>query len=78
MVDEIQNVPDIRRLRFKRVAERRTQRILEDIRKLANCATKINYDYTEDEVNKIFVAIDESVKAAKMRFVSDKKVEFKL
>lgn len=77
-MDETPGITDKRRLRFKRVAERRTQRTLEDIRKLANCASRTNYDYTEDEINKIFLAIDEAVKAARMRFMGDKKVEFRL
>jgi hypothetical protein len=70
--------PETREGRFKRVAEKRTRKILNEIRILSNCSNKSVYGYTEEDVNKIFGAIEEAVRTAKLRFTGDKKIEFKL
>ncbi|MFH0732032.1 MAG: hypothetical protein V2A72_03805 [Candidatus Omnitrophota bacterium] len=54
--------------RFKRVAARRTQNVLEAIRKLGNCSNKGIYQYTNDEVTKIFHAVDGELKRIKVFF----------
>ena len=54
--------------RFKRVAGRRVHNILNQMRLLRNCANTGNYSYTEDQVNKIFRAIDEEWKHVKSEF----------
>ena len=54
--------------RFKRIASSRTQRILNDLRLLGNCSNKIVYKYSEEEVNKIFLAIDKELKRVKALF----------
>ncbi len=63
--------------RFKRIAARRTKRILEDLRRLGNCANKGTYAYTLADVNKIFSAIDDATQNAKARFTKEK-TEFTL
>jgi len=47
---------------------------------LGNCANKSNYDYTEEEVKKIFSAIEQEIKNTKMKFseANSKKKEFSL
>lgn len=66
--------------RFKTVASRRVQEILNKMRLLRNCANKTNYDYTEEQVNKIFRTIDEEWKNVKSEFNKHqhKHKEFKL
>jgi hypothetical protein len=64
--------------RFKRVAERRTNDILEKIRVLGNCANRGSYDFSDDDVNKIFAEIDRQLKLVKLKFLADKKEKFKL
>ena len=54
--------------RFKRVASRRTQRVLDALRRLGNCANKGVYEYSSEEVGKIFRAIDAEFKRVKARF----------
>jgi hypothetical protein len=54
--------------RFKRVAENRTNKIIDQIRLLGNCANKSNYDYTDEEVKKIFTAIESELKTTKGKF----------
>ena len=64
--------------RFKRIASKRTNDILEKIRILGNCANKSSYEYTEEEVNKIFSEIDKQLKLTKAKFITGKKDRFKL
>ena len=54
--------------RFKKVAGRRVQNILNQMRLLRNCANTGNYSYTEEQTNKIFKAIDEQWKHVKSDF----------
>lgn len=57
-----------KRERFVRIVEARTNKILSMIELLGNCSNKANYDYTEEDVKKIFSAIEKSVKEAKAKF----------
>lgn len=57
-----------RRQRFENVASRRVQKILEQLDSLANCSNKGNYEYTEDDVRKIYSAIKEKVKSTEIMF----------
>ena len=63
--------------RFIRIAEARTNKIINMIRLLGNCANKGNYSYTEEEVKKIFAAIDFELKQAKMKFTEAESSERK-
>lgn len=64
--------------RFKRVATKRTNDILNKIRILGNCANKSGYDYTPEEVNKIFNTLEKSLKDVRGKFHFSKNKEFKL
>lgn len=64
--------------RFKRLAAKRTNEILEKIRILGNCSNKSSYEYTEEEVNKIFSEIDKQLKLTKAKFLAGKRERFKL
>ncbi len=57
-----------KRDRFVRLAEARTNKTIDMIRLLGNCANKSNYDYTEADVQKIFSTIEKELKSAKMKF----------
>ena len=54
--------------RFKRIAGRRVKEILDKLRLLGNCANKGNYYYTDEQVKKIFNAVDDEWKKVKMEF----------
>ncbi len=69
---------ETRHERFKRVASKRTNEILEKVRILGNCSNKSSYEYTEDEVNKIFSEIDKQLKLTKAKFLAGKRERFKL
>lgn len=56
------NKKSIRRQRFENVAARRTQKILDLLDILGNCSNKSNYEYTDDDVRKMFSTIKEKTK----------------
>lgn len=57
--------------RFLKIAENRTNTILQTLRLLGNCANTNNYTYTDQQVKQIFSAIENELKITKMKF--DKK-----
>jgi hypothetical protein len=62
----------LREERFKKVASRRVQEILDKMRLLKNCANKGNYFYTEEQINKIISTIDNEWKKVKSEFNNSK------
>jgi len=64
--------------RFRRIAAKRTNDILEKIRILGNCSNKSSYEYTEEEINKIFTEIDKQLKLTKAKFLGGKGERFRL
>lgn len=64
--------------KFKRLATYRTNIVLEKLRILGNLSNKANYEYSEEEINKIFYAIDSQFRIIKARFTGKRKKEFKL
>jgi light-regulated signal transduction histidine kinase (bacteriophytochrome) len=57
-----------KRNRFKRVASRRVENILNDIKSLSKCSNKNNYEYSEVEINKMMKAIREEIKLMETLF----------
>ncbi len=69
------------RERFIRIAESRTQKIIDMIELLGNCSNQYNYEYTQKDVDKMFSAIDLALKNSKARFstentIKDKRFKF--
>jgi len=62
--------------RFIRVAEMRTQKVLEALQSLAKCAATASYTYNTHQVNRIFVEIEAEVELTRSRF--DGKRQFSL
>jgi len=67
-----------KRERFKKLAVYRTNEVLKRLKVLGNCANRSAYDYTEEEVNKIFSEIERKVREIKAKFHFPKNKEFKL
>lgn len=68
------------RERFIRIAEARTQKIIDMIDLLGNCSNQYNYEYTQKDVDKMFTAIETALKTNKTKFTSEstnKDVRFK-
>jgi len=53
---------------FRRLAEKRVNLVVDKIRVLSNLSNTGLYDYGDQEVKKIFDAVDEAVKIAKASF----------
>lgn len=69
--------PSDKRERFKRLAVYRTNEILKKVRVLGNCANRSAYEYSEDEVNKIFSEIERRLRETKAKFHFSKSKEFR-
>lgn len=67
-----------RRERFINVAEARTQAIIDKIRILGNCSNKSLYEYSSDEIDKIFKAIQNQLTETKSKFETKRSNKFKL
>lgn len=63
---------------FRRLATKRTNAVLERIRVLGHCANPQLYDYTQEDVKKIFQAIEKELRIVKVRFQNSSKSEFRL
>lgn len=59
---------ETKRDKFVRLAEARTNKIIDMLQLLSNCSNSNVYDYTQQDVDKIFNAIDAEVKEAKKKF----------
>jgi len=59
--------------RFKNVAGRRVQKVLDDIESLSKCANKSTYDYSEEDVTKMLRAVREKVKLLDAAFSANSK-----
>ncbi len=67
-----------KRERFKRLAVYRTNEVLKRLRVLGNCSNRSAYEYTEEEINKIFSEIERKVKEVRAKFHFPKEKEFQL
>lgn len=59
--------------RFKNVAGRRVQKVLDDIESLSKCANRSTYEYSDEEVRKMLKAINEKVNLLKAAFTASSK-----
>ena len=69
---------ETKRERFIRVAERRTNAILEKIRVLGNCSNKSMYEYTQQDIDKIFKTLNKALRDTKLLFEHRSDTKFKL
>ena len=54
--------------KFKELAENRVNKVIDEIRKVGNLSNKNRYEYSEEQVKKIFNAIESATKDAKSLF----------
>lgn len=59
---------ETKREKFVRLAENRTNKILDMIQLLGNLSSPGTYEYTQQDVDKIFSAIENATKESKKRF----------
>lgn len=60
--------------RFKRVAEARVNKIIKMVQLLGNCSNTATYAFDNEQVIKIFVAIEGELAKAKLRYAYTEKV----
>ncbi len=65
---------------FRRLAENRTNKILNMLNLLGNLSNTSNYSYTEEQVNTIFDAIESELETQRGRFTKkrESKKKFRL
>lgn len=70
-----------KREKFVRLAEARTNKIINMIHLLGNCSNQNMYEYSQKDVNKIFTAIQEELDESRRRYnkqISQKDKKFTL
>lgn len=58
----------LKRNRFLRLAVYRTNETLKKLRILGHCANRSAYDYSEEDINKIFSEIEHEIKVVRSKF----------
>jgi hypothetical protein len=78
--DEAGATNETKREAFVRLAERRTTAVLDRIRILSNLGNVYAYEWEEEDIRRIFGAIDEELRLARQRFQRkiQRRREFKL
>ena len=64
--------------RFRRLATQRTNAVLHRLQILGHCANPQLYEYSEEDVKKIFRAIESEVRTIKAKFSNSNRSEFQL
>ncbi len=64
--------------RFKRLGTLRTNTVLRRLKVLGNCANRQAYQYSEEDVDRIFSEIERKLKEVKAKFHFPKNREFRL
>jgi len=64
--------------RFRRLATRRTNAVLHRLRILEHCANPQLYEYSSQDVNKVFHAIESELKRVKAKFTNSRNSKFSL
>lgn len=63
---------------FRRLATQRTNAVLHRLQILGHCANPQLYDYSEEDVRKMFRAIESELRRVKARFTNSSKSQFNL
>ena len=64
---------NIKQERFKNVASKRVQKVLDSIDSLSKCANRNNYDYSTDDITKMLRFIKEKVKILEQSYTTSTK-----
>lgn len=63
---------EVKHNRFVKVAEKRMEVLINDFYKLGNCASRVSYDYSDNEVKAIFDELDKQISSLRERFAGHK------
>jgi hypothetical protein len=61
------------RRKFVKLAQARVNKALKEIQLIGNLSNRSNYDYTDEDVAKIFRALNDAIAACRKRFELSKK-----
>jgi hypothetical protein len=64
--------------RFKRVVQKRVQNVLDSVRRLSQCSNKRMYKWNDEQLKKIWIAIDKEIKTCKSSFENTEPETFRL
>lgn len=62
--------------RFKRVAVKRVQRVLDSLRSLSHCSNKRMYQWNNEQLKRIWNALDKELKKCRESFENSEPEEF--
>lgn len=62
---------NLKRNRFEKVASNRVQRILDTLVLLQNCSNRNNYEYDENDVNRMFTEISRKLRETKAVYINE-------
>lgn len=64
----MEKTQETKREKFVRLAGARTNKIIDMLQLLGNCSNVNTYEYTTDDVNQIFTAIETELRETKKKF----------
>jgi len=64
--------------RFNRVVEKRVQNVLDSMRRLSQCSNRRMYEWNDEQLMKIWGAIDTELESCKQSYNNTEPDEFKL
>lgn len=64
--------------RFKRIVEKRVQRVLDSLKSLSQCSNKRMYKWNDEQLKKIWDAIDKELRTCKASFENSEPDKFRL
>tara|TARA_R100000935_G_scaffold39809_1_gene61319 strand:- start:8389 stop:8619 length:231 start_codon:yes stop_codon:yes gene_type:complete len=62
-----------KRAKFVKLAESRVNRAIKELRLIGNLSNRSAYDFTDDDIRKVFRTLQKELEGAKGRFVSGEK-----
>lgn len=77
MAENIKQTTTFKRDRFVRIVESRVNKIISSLENLGKCSNKRNYEYSENDVRKIFREIERKVKETRLQFQGGAKAKGK-
>ena len=69
---------ETRQARFRRIAPKRVKRVLRELELLGNTSNINHYRFSQEEVDKIFNAIEQQLKETRFRFLIKRSRGFEL
>jgi len=75
------NSPEAKRFRFKKYSEIRVNALLKTVELIGRLSNRHSYEYTPEQVEKVFAVIDAALDTARQKFVVSQKktpVKFEL